>query len=53
MHEQDHQLSVEMASWLDSVGGESLNGSGFEAEQSEIEFAAVELVMGDDVEKQG
>jgi hypothetical protein len=38
MHIQDHNSSGELAGLLDTVGGEPLHGSGFEAEQSETDF---------------
>jgi hypothetical protein len=38
MHIQDHDSSGEFGDLLDAVGGESLYGSGFEAEQAETDF---------------
>jgi hypothetical protein len=39
------KVSMEMAKWLDEIGGEPLAGSGFEDEQPEPGFA--ELAAGE------
>lgn len=38
MHSRDQQLSGDIATPLNVVGGESLNGSGFETDQPESIF---------------
>ena len=38
MHIQHHNSSGEIAGLLDTVGGEPLQGSGFEGEQPETDF---------------
>lgn len=40
MNINDHLSSTENADLLDAVGGDRLDGSGFEAEQPETEFGS-------------
>ncbi len=38
MHINDHVSSTEIANLFDLIGGDRLDGSGFEAEQPETDF---------------